>query len=168
MKSAKAATPIPACDYRGYDLTERSLEVPSFSVTARCKTKALTGKTPKAIPCTQDRKGGSRKWKGWDFLKKCVFFDFHELFRFFLLRFFDAFLVGLNIGWFFGIWFLGWGDRWVGWTFSWWNQRWCPLIHQVLVFGFFSVSSWVYKQFSVFLSTIHNGWHVSSIVDGSA
>lgn len=37
-----------------YDLTERSLEVPSFSVTARCKTKALTGKTPKAIPCTQD------------------------------------------------------------------------------------------------------------------
>lgn len=37
-----------------YDLTEGSLEVPSFSVTTRCKTKALTGQTPKAMPCTQD------------------------------------------------------------------------------------------------------------------
>ena len=35
-----------------YELTEHSLELPSFSVTARCKTTA-TGAV-KAIPCTQD------------------------------------------------------------------------------------------------------------------
>ena len=50
---------------RGYDLTEASLEVPSFSVTARCKTKALTGQTPKALPCTQERRVRWPKMGRW-------------------------------------------------------------------------------------------------------
>ena len=37
-----------------YDLTMHSLELPSFSVSARCKTRTKRGMTPKAIPCKED------------------------------------------------------------------------------------------------------------------
>jgi hypothetical protein len=47
-------SPVVFWFFPGYDLTEGSLEVPSFSVTTRCKTKVLTGQTPKAMPCTQE------------------------------------------------------------------------------------------------------------------
>ena len=47
-------SPVVFWFFPGYDLTEGSWEVPSFSVTTRCKTKVLTGQTPKAMPCTQE------------------------------------------------------------------------------------------------------------------
>jgi len=37
-----------------YDLSVYSLEVPSFSVSAKCKTKMMHGMKPRAISCTED------------------------------------------------------------------------------------------------------------------